>query len=667
MPSEPTADPARDAARDPARRPLSARIFLQHPLPALFVLFTLIVLGRVVAELAPRSPGARLAPGAGDGAGTAEIVPAAPVPAGSLGTWRVRYVASSSGIEIGGGVVVQISPYWGWTAPQTEDPLAPGFTTATTSARRARLAVSTTSLHAIVVTVLEAPLVAGDTVVVVYGDTDEGKQIAASAQADLYAERSQEFVVKVDGDGDGVFAEIARSPAVEVAPRDPTRLVVAGPATARPGESMRVAVAFLDPFDNRAANALGTVRLECDDPAARLPPAVAFAPSDSGARFVSVTLFGEGRQALRAIEEEHGLRAESPPILVRRDEMGVRLLWADLHGHSGLSDGSGAPRDFYRYARDVMNLDVAALTDHDHHGLRPLSVSDWTAIQDAANGSYRPDTFVTFIAYEWTNWTSGHRNVYFAGEEGALLSAADPAFDAPEELWAALDSLGLDAMTIAHHPAGGAMATDWSIAPPALWESLVEIASAHGSSEFAGCPNEVRGPRPGSHVVDALARGYRLGLIAAGDSHTGHPGRAYGNSLGGLAGIYAAACTREAVWEALRARRVYGTTGARILLEFDADGVPMGGTLPLGARRAQVTFRVRAVGTQPIERIDLVRDGRPLATHAGVSLDETFTFEEERPSRPGSWTYARVVQVDGETAWSSPIWFVAATETASAR
>ena len=24
--------------------------------------------------------------------------------------------------------------------------------------------------------------------------------------------------------------------------------------------------------------------------------------------------------------------------------------------------------------------------------------------------------------------------------------------------------------------------------------------------------------------------------------------------------------------------------------------------------------------------------------------------------RPGSWFYVRVIQVDGETAWSSPVW-----------
>jgi hypothetical protein len=204
------------------------------------------------------------------------------------------------------------------------------------------------------------------------------------------------------------------------------------------------------------------------------------------------------------------------------------------------------------------------------------------------------------------------------------------------------------------------MATDWSIAPPPRRESLVEIVSVHGSSESPGCPSEIRDARPGSFVVDALARGYRLGLIGSGDGHTGHPGKPYGNTLGGLAGVYASARTRDAVWEALRARRVFATSGARILVYCDADGVPMGGEVaPPAHGGAGVTFRVRAVGSEAIERIDLVRDGRVLAQKTSGATADSLVFVDNGPARPGSWTFARVVQVDGETAWSSPIWFAA--------
>jgi hypothetical protein len=67
---------------------------------------------------------------------------------------------------------------------------------------------------------------------------------------------------------------------------------------------------------------------------------------------------------------------------------------------------------------------------------------------------------------------------------------------------------------------------------------------------------------------------------------------------GGLAAVHAKGRSREAIWDALQRREVYGTSGPKILLWFhavDTAGAktPMGGRV--GARQAP-TFQVRAVG-----------------------------------------------------------------------
>ena len=35
-----------------------------------------------------------------------------------------------------------------------------------------------------------------------------------------------------------------------------------------------------------------------------------------------------------------------------------------------------------------------------------------------SNDAYDPGRFVTFLGFEWTNWVSGHRNVYYRDGDG---------------------------------------------------------------------------------------------------------------------------------------------------------------------------------------------------------------------------------------------------------
>ncbi len=204
-------------------------------------------------------------------------------------------------------------------------------------------------------------------------------------------------------------------------------------------------------------------------------------------------------------------------------------------------------------------------------------------------------------------------------------------------------------------------------------EPLVELIQHKGSSEcalslgssdeecafeqmFPACDEgqETRCARHGSFVRDALKRGlelevelglnpFKLGFIGSTDTHNaiagstdearfeGHsadndntPSRRRGSSIaspryrfnpGGLAGVWAESNTREAIFDALRRRETFATSGPRIAVRFfggtelEADladrrdsieqahavGVPMGGDIRSATTGSALRFLVWAV------------------------------------------------------------------------
>ena len=54
--------------------------------------------------------------------------------AGGPGTWTLVYEAGPHGIAVGGMLLLQVSPFWGWSTPQVDAEDAPGYTTVSTDA-----------------------------------------------------------------------------------------------------------------------------------------------------------------------------------------------------------------------------------------------------------------------------------------------------------------------------------------------------------------------------------------------------------------------------------------------------------------------------------------------------------------------------------------------------
>ena len=588
-----------------------------------------------------------------DGRGTATVYPDDPVRVLQRGTWTITYVADSTGIATGGGIVLQISPFWGWSQPQSEDPDFPGYTAVRSSRRDVDFEMTGSDLHYLLITLSKGELAGGDTVRIVYGDTGGGAHPRGAAVADRYAERGEEFYLKVDGNGDTFFTPIEDQPTVDIVAAEAVRLVIRSPSLVVAGHPFEVHVTALDPLDNWDRSFRGRLRLEAD-PGLSLPAEVDIAAADSGLAVVEASASAAGRFRVRVSTEDGTMAAESDPIVVLPEAGEFNLYWGDLQGHSAFSDGTGSPDQYYRYARWVSQMDVSALTDHDAHGIFALDERPalWRDLVDSANRHYEPGKFVTFPAYEWTSWTYGHRHVLFPGDDGEIYSSRDPDSDTPSELYALLRPW--KAIAIPHHPAGGPQPIDWDTHDD-RFEPEVEVCSVHGNSESPGAPLQIYRSSPGHFVTDALRRGFRVGMLASGDTHDGHPGRkSAGAPCMGIAGIWARSLDREGIWEALLARRTYGTSGQRIILRFEIDGHWMGEIVPLSAPK-EMDFDVFAVGTSPIGRIDLLENEEVVDTLRPG--DEEVRIRLRRRVDPGTFYRIRLFQEDEGMAWSSPIWF----------
>ena len=187
-----------------------------------------------------------------------------------------------------------------------------------------------------------------------------------------------------------------------------------------------------------------------------------------------------------------------------------------------------------------------------------------------------------------------------------------------------------------------------------------EIVSCHGAYERPGVgPIGTRGDdKDGQFVAHALDAGLRFGFVGGSDGHglNWHHGvcRMKDSHRSGLTAVLAQDVTRDAVFEALKDRRCYATSGAKIGLWFEIAGVPMGEEIPV---TESVSFTVIVQATSDISALSLVTNlGREISLEAGTRFVEARGTLPVPPEGRWAYYYVRVVQEDGHVAWSSPIW-----------
>jgi hypothetical protein len=596
--------------------------------------------------------------------GTAQIVPGGPIVAGSLDTYTITYRAGRYGVDNGGTIKIAIRLACDWGRPQFSRPGAEGYTTVhTTGAARLRAFYDPKGYvrpfsNALVIEVVDESLAEGDEVVVVWGDRSQG---GPGCRAQTYVDEGFEFRVLVDCFGTQQFRRLPTSPVVRIVPAPLHTLVMEGSSTVRGGERASGILRGEDKYGNHvpsppipavfAAHSLDddasppdTARASVGD--AR-PVRVSCAPLAAGTyRWSARDVGPAGTIVIAGLDADGRVIVTSNPIRVIESPWG--LYWGDTQGQTGATVGTGSPEAFFAHARDVAGLDFVVHSANDFQ----ITNAHFEDIRRMVRRHHEPGRFVTFLSYEWSGNTPGggdHNIVYFSEDDAPLHRSSQwQLADGPDDgtdrypisrLWETLRGRS-DVLAIPHV---GGRYSNLDFYDPAFCPVL-EITSVHGRFEW--------------FAKDALARGFRVGFVGATDDHSGRPGNSPPTAQpdlghhGGLAAVYATANTREALWDAIRSRRCYATTGPRILLWTEMEGHPMGAECVVAHPR----MLVRAVGTAPLEWIDILRDDQVV-----------YRRDLRPPARAGArrlrvaWSGARIRGRGRPTRWEGHLRFDAGT------
>lgn len=336
-----------------------------------------------------------------------------------------------------------------------------------------------------------------------------------------------------------------------------------------------------------------------------------------------------------------------------------RIYRGDTHRHTEFSfDGNndGSLLDAYRYALDAVAFDYLAVSDHNNSSGPDLEYINYLG-QQAVDLFTLPRKFVPLYGYERSVvYPNGHRNILFA-------TRGNPTLPIPEEERTGKTGAKMlyeylrqrKGIAISHTSATN-MGTDWRDNDQEV-EPLVEIYQGDRvSAEHEGAPKaayagnptvQPGGYRPAGFVWNAWAKGYKLGVQASSDHVSTHISYAC---------TIASDFTREGLMDAMRKRHSYGATDNIIL---DYRMIAAGKEYLQGDivnARGPVRLRIKVMGTRPVRQIDIIRNNKYVHTRNPLERDVSFEFEDPETLQGETYYYVRVIQIDDQMAWSSPIW-----------
>ena len=492
--------------------------------------------------------------------GSASLSPTGEFAAGSYQSFTLVYTAGKYGIDDSGSLRICFRFASDQTRPQFENPEGPNYTIIEASNNavlehrydpKGNVRPWDRTLY---IKVVHGFLKEGDTISIRFGVTDHG---SPGMRLQTFCEDSFEFHVLVDPIATFTYQPLPEQPKIKIVPGERERFLAVIPTLRRAGETFALKFKGEDRWGNPSDKGGVGFTLRANVPVSGLPETVSLPDGSFSAEIPGLSVAEAGDLVIELLDQAGNAVTETNPLRIVEDADRIHY-WADLHGQSEETIGTGDAGDYFAFARDRAFVDATGHQGNDFQ----ITNRFWRRLDELSARFEEDGKFVVLPGYEWSGNTGlgGDRNVYFS-EEGRQIRRSSHALvedrsdiatdcSTANDLFEALAAnREWDVVVFAH--CGGRYA-DVKMAHDGRFEKSMEIHSSWGTFEWL--------------LHDALEMGYRTGIVANSDGHKGRPGASYpGASLfgavGGLTCLITGELTRSSVLDCLRKRHHYATTG----------------------------------------------------------------------------------------------------------
>lgn len=338
-------------------------------------------------------------------------------------------------------------------------------------------------------------------------------------------------------------------------------------------------------------------------------------------------------------------------IFTEEFDLDWNLYFGQLHAHTDISNGAGSVEEAFQYASQVDGLDFFAVTDHsdsfDNADMGAIDAdgadisADWAAGKQAAASVTNGD-FVGLFGFEMT-WPEdkqlGHISTFNTpGWQTRDQADFENVPTALENYYKALTAVP-GSVSQFNHPdtVHGDFERFDHYSPQ--YDAAVSLLEVAGEDGVVDC----------EYYDLALDKGWHVAPTNNQNNHNGQ----WGDASDARTVVLAKSLTEEALYAAMKDRRVYATQDSDLAIYYELNGTVMGSILPK-SEEAEITVFLSDPTDEAIGNVEVVTDGGAVLVSEYVETPSQVL--ELSASCGHSYYYLRITQPDGDVAVTAPVW-----------